>query len=48
MGRNILVVEDDKNISDLIYMYLVMRALTSASPETEARRWRNFGKRSRT
>ena len=23
MGRNILVVEDDKNISDLIYMYLV-------------------------
>ena len=23
MGRNILVVEDDKNISDLIHMYLV-------------------------
>ena len=23
MGRNILVVEDDRNISDLIHMYLV-------------------------
>ena len=23
MGRNILVVEDDRNISDLIQMYLV-------------------------
>lgn len=47
MGRNILVVEDDKNISDLIHMYLVKEALTSASPETAARRWRNSRKRSR-
>ena len=23
MGRNILVVEDDRNISELIHMYLV-------------------------
>lgn len=34
MARNILVVEDDRNISDLIRMYLEKEALTSASPMT--------------
>ena len=31
MGRNILVVEDDKNISDLIHMYLVKEGFDAVS-----------------
>lgn len=41
MARNILVVEDDRNISDLIRMYLEKEASTSASPMTAARPWRS-------
>ena len=40
MGRNILVVEDDRNICDLIHMYLVK--------ETAARPLRSFRSRFRT
>ena len=42
MARNILVVEDDRNISDLIRMYLEMRVLKSALPTMAARRWKNL------
>ena len=31
MGRNILVVEDDRNISDLIHRYLVKEGLDRKS-----------------
>lgn len=36
MGRNILVVEDDRNISDLIQMYLVKEGFDVR----HRRRWR--------
>ena len=48
MGRNILVVEDDHNISDLIHMYLVKEASTSALPETAEKPSRNFKRKCRT
>lgn len=48
MARNILVVEDDNNISNLIKMYLDKEGFDVASPPTAARPWRNSRKKSPT
>ena len=53
MARNILVVEDDHNISDLIRMYLEKEGYTvviapDGMPTTAARPWRNTTPRLRT
>ena len=48
MGRNILVVEDDKNISDLIHMYLVKEGFDVRIAGTAAKHWRSSRRRSRT
>lgn len=48
MARNILVVEDDRNISDLIRMYLEKEGFEVRSAMTAARPWRNSTSRPRT
>jgi hypothetical protein len=51
MARNILVVEDDRNISDLIRMYLGGEFGShpgDVNPMTAARPWRNTTGRRRT
>ena len=48
MGRNILVVEDDKNISDLIYMYLVKEGFDVRIAGDGGKALEEFRKRSRT
>ena len=39
MGEKILVVDDEKEIADLVELYLKMRALRSANFITARRRW---------
>ncbi len=48
MGRNILVVEDDKNISDLIHMYLVKEGFDVRIAGDGGKAWRNSRNRCRT